>query len=65
MIIGVVTNTLYVACTGTNTDPTAIGVTYDYNKAVRELWELVHVDVDMYRYLHVASTAVGPGEIGK
>ena len=37
MIIGVVTHALYVACTGTNTDPTALGVPYDYNIAVREL----------------------------
>ena len=27
----------HVACTGTNTDPTALGVPYDYNKAAREL----------------------------
>ena len=40
MIICVVAHALYVACTGTNTEPTALGVPYDYNKAVRELWGL-------------------------
>ena len=34
MIIGVVTYALLVACTGTPTAPTALGVPYDYAPAV-------------------------------
>ena len=62
-ILGLVTYALYVACTGTITDPTALGVPYDNNKAVRELWGLyytcrLHFRIDSYVGGGVSCTAV-------